>query len=187
MSLLRVREELILAGRTLLEAGLVNAQAGNLSARVRDSIVITKTGTNLGELNLDSFVVGSIPSNHKPQEASSEFGLHYQIYNHTKSVCVLHAHAPHLVALSLSFSAGEKIHPSDTEAESYFDSIFVVEAPPGSEELAFKVAEASAEYAVVLARAHGVFVHSTKGVPHAVNVLFAAEYSARVLLWSMRT
>jgi L-fuculose-phosphate aldolase len=82
-------------GRAMLENELTRGNAGNLSARVDEThYLITASGTHLGELAADDFVICSIDSadvigNLKP---SKETPMHAAIYKKRPEInAVLHA------------------------------------------------------------------------------------------------
>lgn len=95
--------EIIEAGRTLYQMGLVPATSGNFSARLADgSIAITVSGRHKGKLNEADIMV--IDAQGKPLDArqpSAEAGLHTQIYQQFPEVgAILHPHSMNAVLLS---------------------------------------------------------------------------------------
>ncbi|MBW1975776.1 MAG: class II aldolase/adducin family protein [Deltaproteobacteria bacterium] len=55
--IMRVKMELIEAGKWLYSKGLVSATDGNLSVRIDDRIVVTRSGVNKGKLSPEDFVI----------------------------------------------------------------------------------------------------------------------------------
>jgi methylthioribulose-1-phosphate dehydratase len=95
--------EIIEAGRSLYQMGLVPATSGNFSARLADgTIAITVSGRHKGKLTEADIMC--IDMDGKPLDArqpSAETGLHTQIYRHFPEVgAILHPHSMHAVLLS---------------------------------------------------------------------------------------
>jgi len=95
--------ELIDAGHTLYQMGMVPATSGNFSARLDSGdIAITVSGAHKGKLQGSDIMV--IDSEGNPQDdkrPSAETGLHVQIYKHfPETGVVLHPHAMNAVLLS---------------------------------------------------------------------------------------
>lgn len=96
-------QEIIAAGQTLYQQGLVPATSGNFSARLEDgNIAITVSGKHKGKLQKEDIMVVDPQGN--PLEAkqpSAEMGLHVQIYQHFPDVgAILHPHSLNSVLLS---------------------------------------------------------------------------------------
>jgi len=89
--------EIIKVGKRLYEAGLAVAKSGNLSARIdEENILITATGTFLGQLKEDDIVKVNLASakfvgDIKP---SSELPLHSLVYKNFPAKVVIHCHPP---------------------------------------------------------------------------------------------
>ncbi len=95
--------ELITAGKTMYNMGLVPATSGNFSARLADgTIAITVSGRHKGQLMLDDIMRVDINGKAVDQRRpSAETGLHTQIYQRFADVgAVLHPHAMSAVLLS---------------------------------------------------------------------------------------
>lgn len=100
-----LRQALCDAGRTLYERGLIGPTDGNFSAR-RDAttLLCTPSGAHKGRLGPQQLVVvgldGAVVEGGRP---SSELKMHLAIYAQRPDVkCVVHAHPPHAVALSVA-------------------------------------------------------------------------------------
>ncbi|MDD5432444.1 MAG: class II aldolase/adducin family protein [Candidatus Omnitrophica bacterium] len=92
-----LKEQIIKVGKRLYEVGLTVAKSGNLSCRIdNESILITATGTSLGQLK-DADIVkvdlnsGTVEGGIKP---SSELPLHSLVYKNSSAKVVIHAHPP---------------------------------------------------------------------------------------------
>lgn len=90
-------------GRTLFRAGLITGSSGNLSIRLDSHLLITRHGSGLNALTQSDLIETGIDKNDAQTPlASSELPVHRAIYKVTKARAIVHSHAPHAVALSLS-------------------------------------------------------------------------------------
>jgi len=104
MDLDKARKNVVLAGKKLLESGLIARTWGNVSCRISDQqFVITPSGRAYNTLGPEEIVTvniedGSYSGNIKP---SSEKDLHAEIYKHRKDVnFIIHTHQPYASAIS---------------------------------------------------------------------------------------
>jgi ribulose-5-phosphate 4-epimerase/fuculose-1-phosphate aldolase len=100
-----LREQVCATGRSLHQRGYVHATAGNISVRLDDGgFLITPTDACLGALNPAALAhVGADGVQRSGDRASKTLALHRRIYAADPDVhCVLHTHATHLVALTLT-------------------------------------------------------------------------------------
>lgn len=112
------RDEVVRVGRSLFSRGYVHASAGNISVRMPggeagegaaeasagDEFLITPTDAALGFLEADRIAhVGASGEQVSGDRASKTLALHRRIFAADRSAaCVIHTHAAHLVALTLS-------------------------------------------------------------------------------------
>lgn len=106
------RQRIIAAGARLAAGGLVTGTAGNLSVRVGDHVLVTASGTVLGELSAAGLTVvdldGSIvDGSAKP---TSELPLHLSVYRDSDATAIAHAHAPASVAVGLTRDELPPVH-----------------------------------------------------------------------------
>lgn len=100
-------EDIVKYSALSYERMLVTAAGGNVSARIGDTVMVTRSGVSLREIGEGDLLVvdlrGNIlhnPGNHRP---SKETGFHLAIYNARESVrCVLHVHPPYVTAFSVN-------------------------------------------------------------------------------------
>jgi len=78
------------AGRTLLSLGLVRGSEGNLSVSDGVGLVITRTGSHLGDLGEGDVLEGTLGA--PPAEASSDLTLHVAMYREYGPGAIAHAH-----------------------------------------------------------------------------------------------
>ncbi|MCW4465403.1 class II aldolase/adducin family protein [Glutamicibacter sp. MNS18] len=97
-----ILEQLINAGRKLVDLGLSPGSSGNLSAREGDRILVTGTGASLGQLSASDFAEVSLDGEHLGgARASKETPLHVGFYQRSEEHrSVIHLHSPQAVAQS---------------------------------------------------------------------------------------
>jgi len=95
-------DQLIVAGRRVVDAGLSPGSSGNLSIRVGDRVVITGTGSVLGDLDEADIAEVSLDGTHLGgSRASKETPLHLGFYRRDDAHrAVVHLHSPQAVAMS---------------------------------------------------------------------------------------
>lgn len=144
-------------GRDMFLRGLVGSHAGNMSARIEDTIYITRTGSMLGHLTeRDVIEVHLDKDDENVPRASSELVVHRAIYRNTSALSVIHAHPPYATLLSMVKDA---IVPVDSEGSHFFSRVPVVSPKQtiGSAEGARLVSQALKNVNIVLMRGHGSF------------------------------
>lgn len=98
------RAEIVRVGTSLFARGYVHASAGNISARVGDSYLITPTDAALGFLEPHRLaLVDARGEQTEGDRASKTLTLHRRIYAADPTArFVIHTHSTHLVALTLA-------------------------------------------------------------------------------------
>lgn len=171
-------------GRDLLVEGIITSHGGNMSARVGDRMLITRRGAMLGRLTARDVVeTGIEEDDFGITLASSEIGVHREIYRCTSALAIMHAHPPHAVALSL---VRDDIIPLDSEASYLLRRVPVLsfEKSVGSDEMAVGLGRALGDYKVVVVRGHGSF--ATGGfLEEAYQWTSALEASCRITFLTM--
>lgn len=176
-----VLRKLLEVGRLLYLEGLVDARAGNLSARLKDSLLITRKGAHLGRLREWDFIRLPLTEEHPLQDrASSELVVHREVYIRTDHSAIVHAHPVATVILSLE---RDLIEPVDSEGKELIGKVRVLPPlPSGSWELAREVSQALRFSKIVVVRAHGVF--SADSDPfYAYAHISILERSCKILLY----
>lgn len=100
-----LRHEICRVGASLHARGYVHASAGNISVRLPDGgFLITPTDACLGTLEPERLAeIDASGQQVRGDKASKTLALHRRIYQAEPSArCVLHTHATHLVALTLT-------------------------------------------------------------------------------------
>ena len=163
-------------GKRLFAEHLVGGNFGNISARKGDEgFFIKRSGAYLdvaGDLVFVSL------EGKAPNDASSEYRVHREVYRKTKHEAIIHAHPPYAVAASLVM---DEVVPEDSEGEILCPKIPVVRGTPGSQEIADKVTRALSSSKVVIARGHGTFA-AGKTLDDAYIYTSVAEHSCRILI-----
>jgi L-fuculose-phosphate aldolase len=163
-------------GKKLFAEHLVGGNFGNISIREerKNGFFIKRSGTYLDTAGDPVFVP---LTGEAPEEASSEFRVHREIYKKTSFHAIVHAHPPAAVAASLVM---DSIVPEDSEGVLLCPLIPVVTGTPGSQDLADNVSEALLRSKLVIARGHGTFAVG-KTLDEAFVFTSLAEHSCRVL------
>ncbi|MDI6605817.1 MAG: class II aldolase/adducin family protein [Candidatus Omnitrophota bacterium] len=123
-----LKDEIIRTGKKLYALRLVAARAGNLSARIDEgNILITATGTSLGELVYDDIIKVDLSrqeENKNNRRLTSEFAMHSAIYKSLPHKIIIHCH-PSLVNAYFAVSADLKVLTFETKL--YLGEVPVVE------------------------------------------------------------
>jgi L-fuculose-phosphate aldolase len=151
-----LRISIVVGGQELAAAKLIDSGQGNLSARIDEhSFVVTPTGMDKGNLDVDDLVDVEIVSHRVPEGASTEVGLHRAIYANFPSIhAVVHAHPEKVLAL-----AKEGLAPDPSRLPNggtVLDQVsWIDDFPPGSRSLAQEVANGIARAPSLVIAAHG--------------------------------
>lgn len=158
----RLRLELVAAGATLADAGVILAGEGNLSVRLEGpAFLITPRGRDKGRLEPADLVVVPAGPGMAPASASSESRIHAAVYRRRPEVlAVVHAHPPAVQALSHRGRAPDT--GLLTEGAELLGSVsWVAALPPGSAELAEATAQALARCPACVLAGHGAVTVGT--------------------------
>jgi len=153
----RIYQQFCEIGRDLYEGGMISSHGGNLSIRLGDRVIIKRRGAQLGRLKMHDLIETGLEKNDSGVAlASTELVVHRAIYMITPALAVVHCHPRTAIAFSLS---RDELVPIDNEASYLLKKIPVVteEFASGSPEMARKVAEALAQYKIIMLRGHGSF------------------------------
>jgi L-fuculose-phosphate aldolase len=138
------------AGLALAKSGLVQGSSGNLSLRLGERIIITRTGSNLAGLSESDLIETGLERDDAYSAlASSELSVHRAIYLATDAGAIAHSHAPGAVALSLGSGLTD-----EARVVGKGDGII-----PGA--YAQEIAAALKEKPIAVVRGHGPFVSGT--------------------------
>ncbi len=144
-------------GRALFSRGLVSSSSGNLSIRMGEHLIITRRGSNLGDLQeIDLVETGIYKNDRVTPLASTELPVHRAIYQQTQAKAIVHAHPPHLTALSMAEKVIASEHLENFGALGKVPVLgWDMEVKPGG--LADIIAESLKTNRIVVVRGHGSF------------------------------
>jgi L-fuculose-phosphate aldolase len=154
-------EQLIEAGRRIVESGIAKGWAGNLSARHRGNFIITRSGADLGDLDQSDIVFIRPQTSQLSLQArrpSSELSLHMAVYKvKPDTQVVIHVHSPQAIAVGL---LGMGLPALTPDFYSHVGALVPVlpYITPTTQELATAVAQILEESSAVLLQNHGVVV-----------------------------
>lgn len=171
-----------LIGQDLYSSGLNNSHSGNMSVRSNRMMAITCSGSMLHRLEFSDIVETLIDGEDSQSVlASRERPVHRAIYMQTSAGAIVHAHPPHLIALSLHC---RNFMPIDAEGRYFFErGVAVVEVANAiaSEEVAVKVAPILRTAPIVIVRGHGTFAVGDS-LEECFHYTSSLEHSARIAL-----
>lgn len=175
--------QIIEYGKLCGEKNFTPGYSGNISARYKNGMLITTSGSSNGFLNRDNIVFTdftgkSLEKNKKP---SSEKFLHVEIYKLRPDInFIIHVHSPYLSSFA---SAGlDLMEPIMAENVFYFGGIPLAEyALPSTMQLVENTVKYFDRYDAVLMANHG-FVVASKTIKDAYMKLELAESYAQVVL-----
>ena len=180
--------QLCRAGRSLFRQGFTPANGGNLSVRCPDGhILITPSGVSKGELRPGMIL--ELDEHGTPQYGgavpSVEAPLHLAVLGGQPDLhCVIHAHPPHGVAMSLL--GQDLVQPVITDACLLGIIPVLPYAPIGSPELAAQTGAAAARYNGALLARHGACTWG-RSIQEALFLMEMLEHVCRqlCLMWMM--
>lgn len=178
---------LVATGIAIEAAGLCRGSSGNMSLRVGDDLVVmTPSGSLLGDLDPSSLSVATVDGRHLSGGApSKELPLHLEMYRKNPSHrAVIHVHSAHAIAASClepwsDFSALPPLTP-------YFvmragQTPLVPYAHPGSHELAKNLKQIGSPFSSALLQNHGQITSNTT-LDSALDSAIEVEEAARATL-----
>lgn len=176
-------KKIIKTGKLLYKKNLTVGTSGNISIKTKDGILITASGTRLGNLKEEDIILIDSESGKEitKGKASSEKMLHVEIYKQRPDIkAVIHTHPVYLT----TFAACHKPlnEPIMSENILYFEDIPVAEyAMPSSSELVEKTMKYLKNRDVVIMANHGA-IAVADNMEHAFSKIETAEYYAHVTL-----
>lgn len=144
------------------QRGLFSGFNGNVSVRLGDVMVVTRSGAAKGFLAPGDLTTMDIATGRTLgiDGASSEAAVHLEVYrNRPEARAVAHTHPPSLLAFSIRHG-DSLIDLPLYEAAAYQEGLTRVPAiAPGTEELGKAVGKAAATHKAVFMKNHGLVVH----------------------------
>ena len=170
-------------GKLCGEKNYTPGYSGNISARYKDGMLITTSGSANGYLSSNQIVYTDFEGKtlEKNKKPSSEKFLHIEIYKQRPEInFIIHVHSPFLSSFA---SAGKDLlEPIMAENVFYFGGIPLAKyALPSSKELVENTIKYFDKYDAVLMENHG-FIIASKTMEDAYLKLELAETYAQTVL-----
>lgn len=179
----RLIKKIIEYGRLCGVKNFSPGYSGNISARYKNGLLITASGSSNGYLKPSQIVFTDFDGNslEKGKKPSSEKFLHIEIYKQRPDInYIIHVHAPYLS--SFASSGQDLMKPVMAENVFYFGGIPLAEyALPSTRQLVDNTIKFFDKYDAVLMANHG-FVVGAKTIEDAYLKLELAESYAQVVL-----
>ena len=176
-------DKIIEYGRICGEKNYTPGYSGNISARYRNGMLITTSGSANGYLKESQIVYTDFDgkSLEKGKKPSSEKFLHIELYKlRPEFNFIIHVHAPYLS--SFASSGRDLMAPIMAENVFYFGGIPLAEyALPSTMDLVKNTVKYFDKYDAVLMANHG-FIVGSKTIEDAYLKLELAESYAQVVL-----
>ncbi len=180
-----IKDEIIDIGKRLDGKNLTYGTSGNISVKTNDGILITTSGSALGDLTHDEIVLIDNELNEVESEkkASSEKKLHAAIYKLRSDLnAIVHCHAPAVSSFAVARIDMDKACLAENVL--YFGKIPVAKyAMPSSDLLVEYTASEFQNREVVLMANHGI-IAADSSLKHAYYKIDTAEAYAKVMLFS---
>ena len=179
----KLKQELIEYGKRAGVKNFTPGYSGNLSARYKDKILITSSGSANGYLSEDELVLIDFKGNlvEGKKKPSSEKMLHIEFYKQRPDVnYIIHVHSPYLSSFACCRIPLDE--PVMAENVFYFGQIPLAEyGLPSSMDLVEKTTKYFKDYDAVLMANHG-FIVGDKTIKDAFLKLELAESYAQVVI-----
>ncbi len=176
-------QEISKIGKKLVDHGLVESHFGNISVRIGNKMLITRSGSALDEITENSVVEVELEgTSGLDMIASSEAIVHREIYKNTSALAIIHAHCQFAVTLSLLAdfdSDSDFIVPVDSEGQYFLHEVPIVKGGIGTPQLAKNTARALAEHKGAIIYSHGTFA-TGKILEEAYVVTTQIEHSCAI-------
>lgn len=178
---MRKIDEIIFYGKLIENYHLISSHGGNISVRINDNILITKTGSMLGHLSPEDIVVVSLKNiaDRNIKKASMELVVHRAIYESSNAKVVMHTHPEYAILLSFSYRI---ISPIDSEGKYAIGDIPVINVKKtvASEEVADEIKKYANNCNAAIVKSHGLFVWA-ESLEKALYLTTSIEKSSKIL------
>lgn len=180
------RTEIVRQGASLFDRRLTAGRTGNISVRVGPRILITPTGTSLGNLVSDELAVLDLNGKHLAgSRPSKEWPIHVETYRaRPDSGAVVHLHSSHAAAVSClaGLNVADCLPPLTAYHVMRVGRVPLVRyLPPGDPALGDEVGRAMSSAHSVLLANHGS-VLAGRTLADAVDAAEELEETARIML-----
>ncbi|MFA5338482.1 MAG: class II aldolase/adducin family protein [Candidatus Omnitrophota bacterium] len=174
-----MKNEIINVGKRLYQAGLCVAKSGNISAKLdSENILITATGTFLGDLKEDDIVKVNLNTlkSDTAKKPSSELPLHSLVYKNFPAKVVVHAHPP---LINGYFALNKSLKALTFETKFYLGEVPIIEQDTPTVTKPEAVIDALKTNNLVVLKNHGVISMGEK-FEDALALVEALEEAVRV-------
>ncbi|AXK78240.1 MULTISPECIES: class II aldolase/adducin family protein [Mycobacteriaceae] len=180
------RTEIVRQGASLFDRRLTAGRTGNISVRVGPRILITPTGTSLGNLISDELAVLDLNGKHLAgSRPSKEWPIHVETYRaRPDSGAVVHLHSSHAAAVSClaGLDVADCLPPLTAYHVMRVGRVPLIPyLPPGDPTLGDEVGRAMSSAHSVLLANHGS-VLAGRTLADAVDAAEELEETARIML-----
>ncbi len=172
------KEKIIKIGRRLYETSLAVAKSGNISNRIdENNILITATGTFLGDLKEEDIVKVNLSTNKSEdaKAASSELPLHSLVYENSSAKVIIHAHPP---LINGYFAVNSTLKALTFETKFYLGDVPVIEQDTPTVTNPEPVIKALKNNNLVVLKNHGVVAIADK-FEDALSLIEALEEAVK--------
>lgn len=179
-------DDLIAAGRALVDAGLSPGTSGNVSMRDGDRLLMSGTGTRLGALTPDDIAIltldGAVVGGARP---SKEVPLHVAMYaRNPEHRAVVHVHSPSTVAVSClePWAPHSAVPPLTPYSLMRVGQVPLLDfVPPGDPAMGDLITDCPFPFRAALLANHGAVVSGTDAAT-AVDSTVELEEACRIAL-----
>ena len=101
----KIKQEILYWAKRLYDKGFSPSISGNLSVKVGDKILISRSGVCLNDMNFDDIVMIDLDGNvlEQGKKASSERFLHTAIYEKREDIkAIVHSHEPYITSYAVA-------------------------------------------------------------------------------------
>lgn len=177
----KVKQEIIRTGRWIMEQKLTWGTSGNISAREKDRVYVTASGTVMGDLKEEDILIcdqnGRILEGEG--KASKETGMHLEVYRRRQDVeAIVHS--------SPFYSTFCACSDLELKTKLFIESMYYDRAVgrvpyfhAGSAELAKTVGDVCGQCHVILMEHHGILVYD-KNLAECRSALEVTENMCRM-------
>lgn len=172
-------EQITKFGKKLVHYGFVYSHFGNISVRVGDKLLITRSGCMLDEIGKNDLVMVDVKKpSYSDLPSSMETIVHSQIYLNTDALVIIHIHSIFAVIESI-ITRKNKITPLTQEDRYFLDKIPIITGKSGSKELAKNAVRALKKYKGIIIKEHGSIAIG-KTLEEAYVHICSIEHSCKI-------
>jgi L-fuculose-phosphate aldolase len=166
-------------GKKMVQCGLTHSHFGNISVRVGNKLIITRSSSMLDEIDENMVVELDLDkASSFDTIASSETIVHRHIYKETSALAIIHAHSAFAIVQSM-ISSTNLLIPTDCESKYFLHEIPIITGGVGSRELAQNAANALKDHKGAIIKEHGPIAIG-KIIEEAFVTICSIEHACKV-------